>query len=49
MLLERQQDFILPPFLHFWRESWADESERPLIENRYSPFRPGADLGAVGS
>lgn len=35
---ERQQHFVLQPFVHFWRKSWADESERPHIENRYSPF-----------
>lgn len=39
---ERQQHFELPPFVHFWRKSWTDESERPLIENRYSPYRPTA-------
>jgi len=39
---ERQQHFVLPTFVHFWQKSWADESERPLIENRYSPFRPEA-------
>lgn len=41
MVHERQQHFVLPPFVRFWRASLADESERPLIENRYSPFRPG--------
>lgn len=40
MVHERQQHFVLPPFVHFWRKIWADESERPLIENRYSTFRP---------
>ncbi|MCU0810601.1 MAG: hypothetical protein MUE59_06120 [Thiobacillaceae bacterium] len=39
MVHERQQHFVLPSFVHFWRKSWTDESERPLIENRYSPFR----------
>lgn len=41
---ERQQHFELPPFVHFWRKSWTDESERPLIENRYSPFRPETEV-----
>jgi len=42
MTVERQFHFVLQPFVHFWLESWADESERPLLENRYSPFRPNA-------
>jgi hypothetical protein len=39
MPVERQLHFVLQPFVQFRLESWAGESERPLLENRYSPHK----------
>jgi hypothetical protein len=42
MQVERPLDFTLLPFDDRQQKISGDKSERPLIENRYSPYRPVA-------
>jgi len=42
LLLGRPLDFTLLPFDDRQQKISGDKSERPLIENRYSPYRPEA-------
>jgi hypothetical protein len=48
LLLGRPLDFTLLPFDDRQQKISGDKSERPLIENRYSPYRLRREIHRIG-